>query len=254
MPVRVSARRRAGAAMPAPSHAAAAERDTLRLRVYRSLARGLMAGAFEPGEAVTLRTLASRLGTSAMPVRDAVSRLIAERALVLLPNRSVIVPRMSRARFAELNETRKTLEGMAAEAACARAGPALLRELADINAEMKRCIAANDFRGALLHNMNFHFTLYRAADKEVIQALIEMLWLQAGPFLALSLTMPEVRWTARHHHAILTALRSGEPRSVRTAVEADIEESSRQLLAKAIFEDGPRSRLSETDRLLVPAV
>ena len=58
----------------------------------------------------------------------------------------------------------------------------------------------------------------------------------------------------RHHHAILVALRSGEPRCVRAAVEADIEESGTQLLAKAIFEDGPGLRLRESDRLLVPAV
>src|SRR5262249_30208271 len=76
----------------APPLSLAQERDTMRVRVYRALARGLMAGMFKPGEAVTLRTLATRLGTSAMPVREAVSRLIAERALILLPNRSVIVP------------------------------------------------------------------------------------------------------------------------------------------------------------------
>lgn len=35
---------------------AGAERDTLRTRVYRALARGLMAGMFKPGEAVALRT------------------------------------------------------------------------------------------------------------------------------------------------------------------------------------------------------
>src|SRR5271169_1570774 len=70
-------------------------RDTLQQRVYHALARGLMGGMFTPGEAVSLRTLAARLGTSAMPVREAVSRLIAERALVMLPNRSVIIPRMS---------------------------------------------------------------------------------------------------------------------------------------------------------------
>ena len=109
----------------------------MRVRVYGALARGLMAGMFKPGEAVTLRTLAKRLGTSAMPVREAVSRLIAERALVLLPNRSVIVPRMSRARFTELTETRQILEGMVAEAACARATPALLRKLTEINDAMK---------------------------------------------------------------------------------------------------------------------
>jgi DNA-binding GntR family transcriptional regulator len=196
-----------------------------------------MTGMFQPGEAVTLRTLAHRLGTSAMPVREAVSRLIAERALILLPNRSVIVPRMSRVRFVELTQTRQALEGTVAEAACARATPALLRELSDINDAMKRCVADDDFRGALTHNMAFHFTLYRAAGKHVILPLIEMLWLQAGPFLALSLTMPGVRWTARHHQAVLSALRASLGASARRAIEADIEDTSAQLLKKAIFED-----------------
>jgi len=213
------------------------ERDTMRVRVYRALARGLMAGMFKPGEAVSLRTLAHHLGTSAMPVREAVSRLIAERALVLLPNRSVIVPRMSRARFNELTKTRQILEGHVTEAACARATPALLRELSEINEAMKRCGTVDDFHGALTHNMAFHFTLYRAAGNPVVLPLIEMLWLQAGPFLALSLTTPGVRWTARHHQAVLAGLRASLPPVARRAIEADIEDTSVQLLKKAIFED-----------------
>jgi DNA-binding GntR family transcriptional regulator len=229
--------------MPSPdlsggaAYGPAQERDTMRVRVYRALARGLMAGMFKPGEAVTLRTLAHRLGTSAMPVREAVSRLIAERALVLLPNRSVIVPRMSRARFIELSETRQMLEGMMAETACARATPALLRQLTEINEAMKRCVSDNDFHGALSHNMAFHFSLYRAAGKHVVLPLIEMLWLQAGPFLALSLTTPGARWTARHHQSVLAALRASLGSSARRAIEADIEDTSVQLLKRAIFED-----------------
>jgi DNA-binding GntR family transcriptional regulator len=232
-------RRLAGAlkATRASASGSAQERDTLQVRVYRALARGLMAGMFKPGEAVTLRTLAQRLGTSAMPVREAVSRLIAERALVLLPNRSVIVPRMSRARFTELTQTRQILEGMVTEAACARATPALLRELSTTNDAMKRCLADDDVRGALAHNMTFHFVLYRAAGKPVVLPLIEMLWLQAGPFLALSLTTPGMRWTARHHQALLAAMRASQGPSARRAIEADIEETSLQLLKKAIFED-----------------
>ena len=226
------------------------ERDTMRVRVYRTLARGLMAGMFKPGEAVTLRTLAHRLGTSAMPVREAVSRLIAERALLLLPNRSVIVPRMSRARFIELAETRQILEGNVTEAACARATPALLRQLAEINGAMNRCVAVDDFRGALAYNMAFHFTLYRAAGKPVVLSLIEMLWLQAGPFLALSLTTPGVRWTARHHQAVLAALRASRGPSARRAIEADIEDTSLQLLKKAIFEDAAEAMSLESHPML----
>ena len=236
---RPRARTGAGKPMVAPLEPSGPERDTMQVKVYRTLARGLMSGMFKPGEAVTLRTFATRLGTSAMPVREAVSRLIAERALVLLPNRSVIVPRMSRARFTELTKTRQMLEGMTTEAACSRATPALLRKLSEINDAMKRCVAVNDFHGALSHNMAFHFTLYQSAGKHVVLPLIEMLWLQAGPFLALSLTTPGVRWTARHHHALLAALRASLGPAARRAIETDIADTSMQLFKKAIFEDVP---------------
>jgi DNA-binding GntR family transcriptional regulator len=227
------------------------ERDTLRVRVYRTLARGLMAGSFKPGETVSLRSLANQLGTSAMPVRESVSRLIAERALVLLPNRSVIVPHMPRSRYIELKDARQLLEGVVTEAACRRATPALLKKLSEINEAMKSSIAQGDFREALSHNMAFHFTLYQAAAKPVLLPLIEMLWLQAGPSLAVSLSTPGMRWTARHHHTLLGALRTGEASSARRAIEADIEETSTLLLKKAVFTDGPEQISTGTHLLLV---
>jgi DNA-binding GntR family transcriptional regulator len=227
------------------------ERDTMRVRVYRTLARALMAGVFKPGEAVSLRTLAQQLGTSAMPVRESVSRLIAERALVLLPNRSVIVPHMPRSRYIELNEARQMLEGTVTEAACGLVTPALLNKLSEINEAMKASIGQGDLREALSHNMVFHFTLYRAGAKSVILPLIEMLWLQAGPSLAVSLSTPGMRWTARHHHALLAALRIGDALAARRAIVADIEETSTLLLKKAVFEDGPEHTATGNPLVLV---
>ena len=216
-------------------------RDTLRLRVYRALARGLMGGMFTPGEAVSLRTLAARLGTSAMPVREAVSRLIAERALVMLPNRSVIIPRMTRERFVELTRIRQKLEGMLAEMACIKATPANVEHLAGVNAELKRSLLADDAVGAMTGNMTFHFALYEYAGSHVALPLVETLWLQAGPFVALSAKLPNIRWTARHHGRLLAALRAGDGGAARRAVEDDLEESLQQLLKKASFADGRQS-------------
>ncbi len=76
---------------------ATVDNETLYKRVYSNLHQALIAGTFRPGEPVTLRQLVQSLGTSVMPVRSAIARLIAEGALDMLPNRSVIVPRMSRA-------------------------------------------------------------------------------------------------------------------------------------------------------------
>ena len=73
-----------------------------------------MAGRFQPGQTVTLRGLARSLGTSPMPVREALRRLIAERALDLGPNRSARVPVVTSAKYAEICEVRIALEGLAA--------------------------------------------------------------------------------------------------------------------------------------------
>ena len=212
-------------------------RDTLQQRVYHALARNLMGGMFTPGEAVSLRTLAARLGTSAMPVREAVSRLIAERALVMLPNRSVIIPRMSRERFIELSRIRQKLEGMLAEMACANARKPDIEALARINDGLRQAISDEDPRGAMTGNMVFHFALYEFAGSEVALPLIETLWLQAGPFVALSAKLPNIRWTLRHHGRLLAALRACDARAARLAIEDDIGETLEELLKKATFED-----------------
>jgi DNA-binding GntR family transcriptional regulator len=221
--------------------AAKPARGTLQQRVYHALARGLMGGMFTPGEAVSLRTLAARLGTSAMPVREAVSRLIAEGALVMLPNRSVIIPRMSRERFIELSRARQRLEGMLAEMGCRNARKADIDALSRINDGLRQAVNADDTRTAMTGNMEFHFEFYALARSKVVLPLIETLWRQAGPFVALSAKMPNVRWTLRHHGRLLAALRAGKARAARQAVEDDIEDTLQQLLKKADFEDGRRT-------------
>ena len=62
------------------------DRGTIQQRVYQQLREALMKGRFAPGDVVTLRSLADAFGTSAMPVREAVRQLVAERPeLELLP-------------------------------------------------------------------------------------------------------------------------------------------------------------------------
>jgi DNA-binding GntR family transcriptional regulator len=233
------ARRKRGIRLAAK--AAKPAHGTLQRRVYHALARGLMGGMFTPGEAVSLRTLAARLGTSVMPVREAVGRLIAEGALVMLPNRSVIIPRMSRGRFIELSRARQRLEGMLAEIGCANASKADINTLVRINEDLRQVIDAADTRAAMIGNMEFHFALYALARSEVVLPLVETLWRQAGPFVALSAKMPNIRWTQRHHGRLLAALRTGKARAARQAIEDDIGDTLQQLLKKADFEDGRRT-------------
>ena len=64
-----------------------------------------------------------------MPVREALQRLVAERGLVILPNRSVQVPVLTKESFDDLTRVRLELEGFAAELAASRISEAEMDEL-----------------------------------------------------------------------------------------------------------------------------
>ena len=78
---------------------------TMQTLIYQELRRSLMAGAFMPGAKVTLRSVSGQIGTSVMPVREAINRLIAERALEVVGDRQVIVPVMTEEKFSEMRWT-----------------------------------------------------------------------------------------------------------------------------------------------------
>ena len=95
------------------------QRETVQERVYASLRNQLMRGGFAPGQKLKIAELAAAFGTSAMPVRDALNRLVAERAVESMPNRSVRVPALSKDSLQDLKETRFAVEGLAVERAAA---------------------------------------------------------------------------------------------------------------------------------------
>ena len=81
---------------------AAVDVVTVQQRVYSELRTDILLGRIAPGEPLTIRGLAERLGVSAMPIREALRRLAAERAVELLGNRRIRIPVMSPERFDDL--------------------------------------------------------------------------------------------------------------------------------------------------------
>jgi len=104
-------------------------RETVQDRVYSELRRALIGGLFEPNQVLTIRGLADALVTSTMPVREALGRLITEKALEALPNRSVRVPPITLERIDDLLRARSLIEGEAIALAAARMNPRVAERL-----------------------------------------------------------------------------------------------------------------------------
>lgn len=210
-----------------------APRNTVQDRVLATLRNGLMSGHFLPGQTVSLRKLASTLGTSAMPIRESLSRLVAANALEELPNRSVRVPRLSVQGLVELFDVRCLVEGMAARNACARVDAQLITALETINGEILSAHAQHDMTRVLEANQKFHFTIYQTANSEILMPLIESLWLRCGPTMYFSLVSPRNLWDASIHMQIIDAYKRSDAEAASAAMIRDIRVTGDYLIEQA---------------------
>src|SRR6185369_13577051 len=205
------------------------ERETLHERAYDEVKKAIMGGTIAPGEPMTIRALAKALGTSVMPVREALRRLVAERALELLPNRSVSLPVMTAEKFDEISRIRVSLEGLMAETAAKLVTADELKRMSKLNEEMISRLRQGTKR-YLAPNQEFHFQLYQAAHMPQAMFIVETLWLQIGPFLHVVNTDFAQPDFLKNHDAVLKALAKRDGVKARAAIENDISEAAQTIL------------------------
>lgn len=201
--------------------------STVQERVYQSLRLALLKGQFLPGEQVSIRRLASALGTSPMPVREAIKRLVAEKALEQSSDRLLRVASYVSGVHEEYIRIRMQVEGFAAEKACASRDPLLIDRLNHHNNVMRKALSAKEFEVALEANQAFHFEIYRAASYPQLLDIISNLWLRTGPILAIvkankDFFLKVFENGCKVHDAAIAAIARRDRASARHAIALDI--------------------------------
>ncbi|WP_136440174.1 GntR family transcriptional regulator [Pacificoceanicola onchidii] len=214
-----------------PGPVEAVDTRSLAERVYDQLRQSLLQGKLRAGQSMTIRSMAKALGTSEMPVRESMKRLLAERMIVQRANRTYQVPALERSEFVELTSIRVSLEGSAARQAVENADDALIGKMTRHNLEMKSNLAEGNSAGVLAANQEFHFALYRASGSEILLQLIELLWMRSGPYLAEALA--EIRdaedffsRATETHDRLINALIARDEDGVFNALKDDLESSA----------------------------
>jgi DNA-binding GntR family transcriptional regulator len=213
--------------------------QSMQGQVYEQLRAVLMRGGFEPGQKLSGRMIGKALGTSEMPARAALGRLLAERALVQRSNGTFAVPVVTRKRFQEVMELRALLEGHATLLACPRIDKAGLKELRQSGAGLLRALEANDLETYLDFNQKLKFGIYRFCSSDTLRSHIELLWLQCGPFLR-HLTVDPKKARARSFcQEAVEAIAEGSAASASEAIVNDIRSGMEFLLVHGVFADEP---------------
>jgi DNA-binding GntR family transcriptional regulator len=164
--------------------------------VIDALRKEVLSGALEPGQDLSHDHLAARYEVSRIPVREALRSLAAEGLIELRPHRAPRVKLHSPEEIAELWWIRQILEPTAARLAAARTTPAFVAATARVLRKIESLGAFPDAGRWLALNRTFHLTMYAAAGKPQLHALITELLDQSARYIGVYLKSPE-----QFHHA-----------------------------------------------------
>jgi DNA-binding GntR family transcriptional regulator len=215
----------------ADSAAAPAERTTIAEQVYQALKRDLITLRHEPGAPLTEQGLATRYGSSRVPVREACRRLQQEGLLTAVPYKGYFVNRISLQDIRDSFELRLVLETHALARAAERASAADLRRLAELAATEYTFHDWESYAEFLERNEDFHVQLAAlSGNHRLVSALRDLIGAMRRFFL-IGLDLGDFAAEMRGEHEELVALlERGDMEGARGCLEGQLVASRERIL------------------------
>lgn len=187
--------------------------QSLREQTLVILRQGLVTGEIEVGVIYSAAAVASRLGVSTSPVREAMVTLVSEGLMESVRNRGYRVVPLSDEDRREIYQLRLLLEppAMSILASEARSHTAALEDLrgaAEATVERAR---DGDLLGHLEADRNFHLALMQLVGNRHLTDFVMKLRDQTRRYSIRSLPPQQLVANAEEHFELLTAIIEGNP-------------------------------------------
>lgn len=153
--------------LPVPRSKENGRAESLADVAYARLRGAIDSGRFGAGDRMREADLASWLGISRTPVRDALKRLENDGLVAAAPRRGLVISQLEQQQVSELYAVRDVLEGLAGRLAAQHASIAEIGAMRDL---LERQARTHDDDYAALARLNrlFHDVIYRATHNRYL--------------------------------------------------------------------------------------
>jgi GntR family transcriptional regulator, rspAB operon transcriptional repressor len=227
-------------------------RLTQKERAAAVLREAILDERYPPGSWMRLRDVASELGTSTMPIREALQVLASEGLVAFYPHRGAQVSPLSVEGFEELYMARLGLEGLAARLGAEHIQPDDLAAMRDLNRQMEAAIGASDLNRFLDLDLQFHAIHYAAAQRPRLAQRIQALKRLGTPYTRRArLTLARTEYTRDFHLRLLEACATHDGELAERLLREDLDFTVRYLRevfqnAEVAHPTAPRNRRAAT--------
>jgi DNA-binding GntR family transcriptional regulator len=205
---------------------------TATSRAYDHVKQAILDRVYPGGALLSEGELATAVGVSRTPVREALLRLETEGLVRLYPKRGALVLPVSSQEIIDVLETRELVETFTAGKAAI--GAELAAELAAHLEAMREHADAGDAKEFARADRCFHRTIVAAAGNEILTQLYDSLRDRQLRMAHLTFDDPARPTSAISDHAeILEAVRSGDRRRVRAAIHRHLQITGTALRGRA---------------------
>lgn len=180
---------------------------------YEFIKRRILEKRLLPGQRITASQVAEEIGTSVLPVREALLSLEAERLVTLTPYVGAVVAWVSPDEVREVIHLLAVLEGYATAESLPQARR-LARILPGINQKLRAAMQQEMWSWFIELNREFHFTIFEASGNAQLVENIRIFWSQLDTMLnatSFHLVPNRTSEDAREHDRIIDLLTSKSP-------------------------------------------
>jgi DNA-binding GntR family transcriptional regulator len=188
---------------------------------YLHVLSAIRTGRFPGGERLIPEDIATTIGMSRMPVREALKRLASEGLVQIRPNRGCVVVRLTSDEIFEVFEMRSVLEGLATRLAVPRLGDRALGEVDRLFERLER--AESDVDSWIATHRTFHEFICSYSGRDRLMKQIRSLHVIIEPYLRLWFHHSEKPIAAHEEHrAIVDIVKSGDALEAERIIEEHI--------------------------------
>lgn len=193
-------------------------------RVYDRIVDLIREKRFAPGQPMRESAIATELGVSRTPVRDALRRLATEGTVEIAPNRGATLVDYSDSDVADIWALRALLEPYAARLAAERAEEENLVRLEDLYQAMDACVRTHDLDGLTDLNNEFHGEIVEASGSRVLRDALALV--RKKPLVRRTFghyNAAQLQRSQQHHRDLVDSIRAHNGRWAESTMKAHIE-------------------------------
>lgn len=147
----------------------------LRDVVFNTLRKAILTGQLKPGERLMEVHLASRLGVSRTPIREAIRKLELEGLVIMIPRRGAEVARITEKSLKDVLEVRRALDALSVELACDRITQEDISRLLEACRAFERAVREGDASVIASEDVALHDIIVEATGNVRLQQLVNNL-------------------------------------------------------------------------------